>query len=88
MPSDTEVTKAHEKEQCSALTLRSGNQINVQDKFGGRRIEDSIPPTPKVEAEVQDDAPKEKDLDEGTTSKSAEAASQNVVEKPFPAVKD
>ena len=71
LPSDTEVTKAHGKEQCSALTLRSGTQINVQDKFGGgERIEDCTPPIQEAEVEVQDDTPKEKDHDEGTTSKS------------------
>ncbi|XP_039014654.1 uncharacterized protein LOC120144726 [Hibiscus syriacus] len=36
LPGDTEVTKPHGKEQCSALTLRSGTQINIDDKFGER----------------------------------------------------
>ncbi|KAE8726736.1 hypothetical protein F3Y22_tig00006396pilonHSYRG00002 [Hibiscus syriacus] len=40
LSSDTEVTKAHGNEQCIALTLRSGTQINVQDKFGGRKNDD------------------------------------------------
>ncbi|KAL4376644.1 hypothetical protein GQ457_02G032840 [Hibiscus cannabinus] len=37
LPSDTEVTKAHNREHCSALTLRSGTQINV-GSIGGQGI--------------------------------------------------
>ena len=88
LPSDTEVTKAHGKEQCSALTLRSGTQINVQDKFGGKRIDDSIPPTSEAEAEVQDGASKEKEREESTTSKPLEAVGQNATAKVPPVVED
>ncbi|KAL4311744.1 hypothetical protein GQ457_01G025110 [Hibiscus cannabinus] len=61
LPSDTEVIKAHNKEHCSALTLRSGTQINVQDKFGGKNEGDSNPITKKAEEELQEEALVEKD---------------------------
>ncbi|KAK8713711.1 hypothetical protein V6N13_148922 [Hibiscus sabdariffa] len=43
LPSSTEVTKSNAKQQCSALTLRSGKEINKDDKFGGKSMEDPIP---------------------------------------------
>ncbi|KAK9028456.1 hypothetical protein V6N11_025616 [Hibiscus sabdariffa] len=37
LPSDAEVTKRNGKEQCSALTLRSGTTINKNVEFGGKQ---------------------------------------------------
>ncbi|KAK8686398.1 hypothetical protein V6N13_125423 [Hibiscus sabdariffa] len=57
--------------------MRSGTQINVQDKFGGKKKDDSNPITEKVEVEVQDEALVEKDKGEGSTSEPAEVASDD-----------
>ncbi|KAK8632720.1 hypothetical protein V6N13_073103 [Hibiscus sabdariffa] len=84
LPSDTVVTKAHNKEHCSALTLRSGTQINVQDKFARKKKDDSNPNTEKAEVEVQEEALVEKDKGEGSTSKPAEVASENATTKAIP----
>ncbi|KAL4368063.1 hypothetical protein GQ457_05G015080 [Hibiscus cannabinus] len=90
LPSDTQVTKAHNREHCSALTLRSGTQINVQDKFGGKNEEDSNPNTKKAEEELQEEALVEKDKCEGSTSESVEVANKNATAKatPTPAVEE
>ncbi|KAK8684709.1 hypothetical protein V6N13_040725 [Hibiscus sabdariffa] len=90
LPSDTEVTKVHNKEHCSALTLRSGTQINVQDKFGGKNEGDSNPITKKAEEELQEEALVEKDKCEGSTSEPAEVANKNATAKaiPTPAVEE
>ncbi|KAK8540179.1 hypothetical protein V6N12_046470 [Hibiscus sabdariffa] len=54
LPSDTEVTKRKGKEQCSALTLRSGTTINKDVEFGGEEnIEATLSSTQK-ESEVPD----------------------------------
>ncbi|KAK8556616.1 hypothetical protein V6N12_003013 [Hibiscus sabdariffa] len=84
LPSDTEVTKAHNKEHCSALTLRSGTQINVQDKFGGKKKDDSNPNTEKAEVEVKEEALVEKDKGEGSTSEPAKVANENATAKAIP----
>ncbi|KAE8668890.1 Chaperone DnaJ-domain superfamily protein, putative isoform 2 [Hibiscus syriacus] len=77
LPSDTEVSKTLGKEQCSVLTLRSGTQINVEDKFGGRPKDDSPPETVQAEQEVQEEAPVEEDKNEGSSSKETEGANKN-----------
>ncbi|KAE8694437.1 hypothetical protein F3Y22_tig00110783pilonHSYRG00231 [Hibiscus syriacus] len=77
LPSDTEVTKPHSKEKCSVLTLRSGTQINVEDKFGGKPKDDSPPTISQADKEVQDEAPKEEDKSEGSSSKEAEGTNRN-----------
>ncbi|XP_039047499.1 uncharacterized protein LOC120187997 [Hibiscus syriacus] len=55
LPSDTEVTKTHGNEQCSTLTLRSGTQINLDDKFGGKKQEISRQGTTQEEPKGQAD---------------------------------
>ncbi|KAL4334651.1 hypothetical protein GQ457_07G005420 [Hibiscus cannabinus] len=84
LPSDTEVTKAHNKEHCSALTLRSGTQINVQEKFGGKKEDDPDPITKKAEEELQEEALVEKVKCEGSTSEPAEVANKNATAKAIP----
>ncbi|KAK8705031.1 hypothetical protein V6N13_048642 [Hibiscus sabdariffa] len=81
---NTEVTKAHNKEHCSALTLRSGTQINIQDKFGGKKKDDSNPNTEKAEVEVQEEALVEKDKGEGSISEPAKVANENATAKAIP----
>ncbi|KAK8596898.1 hypothetical protein V6N13_001510 [Hibiscus sabdariffa] len=52
LPSDTEVTKRNGKEQCSALTLRSGTTINKDVKFGGEENTEATPSSTQNESEV------------------------------------
>ncbi|KAE8726680.1 hypothetical protein F3Y22_tig00006570pilonHSYRG00206 [Hibiscus syriacus] len=75
--SDTEVTKHHGKENCSVLTLRSGTQINVEDKFGGRPKDGSPPVTKQANPEVQEEAPVEEEKTEDSSSKETEGANKN-----------
>ncbi|KAE8712804.1 hypothetical protein F3Y22_tig00110223pilonHSYRG00028 [Hibiscus syriacus] len=77
LPSDTEVTKPHGKEQCSMLTLRSGTQINLEDKFGGTPKDDSPPKTSHADKEVLEEAPEEEDKYESSSSKETEGANKN-----------
>ncbi|KAK9011681.1 hypothetical protein V6N11_044526 [Hibiscus sabdariffa] len=57
LPSNTGVTKSNKKEQCSALTLRSGKEINKDDKFGGKLMEDPTPSDVQKEPEFVIDSP-------------------------------
>ncbi|KAK8701652.1 hypothetical protein V6N13_020035 [Hibiscus sabdariffa] len=52
LPSDTEVTKRNNKEQCSALTLRSGKTINKDVEFGGEENTEATPASTQMESEV------------------------------------
>ena len=54
LPSDTEVTKNHGKEQCSALTLRSGRQINTGKQFK-RKEKEETPIQEQNDAEQQEE---------------------------------
>ncbi|KAK8569207.1 hypothetical protein V6N12_007739 [Hibiscus sabdariffa] len=54
LPSDTEVTKRNGKEQCSALTLRSGTTINKNVEFGGEENTEATPSSTQKESEVSD----------------------------------
>ena len=82
LPSDTEVTKPHGKEHCSAITLRSGTQLNQQDKFGGKKSEDSLPEP--VQEEMSEQNLEEKDQEEGLTKEPADGASKNATAKTVP----
>ncbi|KAK8704997.1 hypothetical protein V6N13_048608 [Hibiscus sabdariffa] len=93
LPSDTEVTKRNGKEQCSALTLRSGKEINKENKFGGKLVEDPTPSHLQKEPKFLDDSPIEEDKgekldneksEEQHTNAAASAASQPVREEVRP----
>ncbi|KAE8684537.1 DNA-directed RNA polymerase V subunit 5C-like [Hibiscus syriacus] len=64
-------------EQYSVLTLRSGTQINFEDKFGRKSKDDSPPTTSQADKEVQDEVPKEEDKSEGSLSKETEGTNRN-----------
>ncbi|KAK9034766.1 hypothetical protein V6N11_076823 [Hibiscus sabdariffa] len=86
LPSNTEVTKSNGKEQCSALTLRSGKEINKDDKFGGIPIEDPTPSDELKESEDVIDSPIEEDkgekLDNEKTEEQHAKATTSAVPKP------
>ncbi|KAE8655271.1 Mitogen-activated protein kinase 14 [Hibiscus syriacus] len=52
LPSDTEVTKGHGKEHCNVLTLRSGTEINQQDKEEGSTNNSTKAPESDAKAKV------------------------------------
>ncbi|KAL4385056.1 hypothetical protein GQ457_15G015970 [Hibiscus cannabinus] len=58
---ETQVTKRNGKEQCSALFLRSGKEINKEDKLGGKYVEDPTPSHVQKEPKFLDDSPIEED---------------------------
>ncbi|KAK8562494.1 hypothetical protein V6N12_010572 [Hibiscus sabdariffa] len=86
LPSNTEVTKCNGKEQCSALTLRSGKEINKDDKFGGSHVEDPTPSHVQKEPEFVDDSSieedKEEKLDNEKTGEQHANAAASAVPKP------
>ncbi|KAK9006473.1 hypothetical protein V6N11_035510 [Hibiscus sabdariffa] len=86
LPSNTEVTKSNGKEQCSALTLRSGKEINKEDKFGGKSVEDPTPSHVQKELEILDDSPIEEDkgekVDNEKTKEQHENAAASAVSQP------
>ncbi|KAK8619717.1 hypothetical protein V6N13_135998 [Hibiscus sabdariffa] len=98
LPSDTEVIKRNGKEKCSALTFKSGKEINKENKFGGKSVEDPTPSHLQKEPEFLDDSPIEEDKgekldneksEEQHTNAAASAASQPAREEvrpppPFP----
>ncbi|KAK8684264.1 hypothetical protein V6N13_040294 [Hibiscus sabdariffa] len=72
LPSNTEVTKSNGKEQCSALTLRSGKEINKDDKFTGKPMEDPTLSDEQKEPEVEIDYPIEEDKGEEPDNEKTE----------------
>ncbi|KAL4334208.1 hypothetical protein GQ457_07G005410 [Hibiscus cannabinus] len=70
--SNTEVTKSNGKEHCSALTLRSVKEINKDDKFGGKPVEDPTPINEQNEPEVEIDSPIEEDKGEKLDNEKTE----------------
>ncbi|KAL4383998.1 hypothetical protein GQ457_15G015910 [Hibiscus cannabinus] len=86
LPSNTEVTKSNGKEQCSALTLRSGKEINKEDKFGGKSVEDPTPSHVQKEPEFLDYSPIEEDkgekLDNEKTKKRYATAASSATPQP------
>ncbi|KAL4279254.1 hypothetical protein GQ457_03G019280 [Hibiscus cannabinus] len=89
LPSNTKVTKRDGKEHCSALTSRSGKEINKDDKFGGKLVEDMTPSEEKKELEepeVEIDSPNEEDnrekLDSEKTEEQHVNATASAVPKP------
>ncbi|KAL4377420.1 hypothetical protein GQ457_02G021700 [Hibiscus cannabinus] len=84
LPSNTEVTKRNEKEQCSALTLRSGKEINKEDKFGGKSMEDPTPSDVQKEHEFVIDSPIEEDKGEKLDNEKTEEKHINVAASATP----
>ncbi|XP_039035460.1 uncharacterized protein LOC120171923 [Hibiscus syriacus] len=82
--SETGVTKCHGKEQYSSLTLRSGTQINVQYKFGERKMDDSTPDTVQAEHVDPVDIQVEEDKDDGSSSEIIEGENKNSTTKVVP----
>ncbi|KAK8554077.1 hypothetical protein V6N12_031055 [Hibiscus sabdariffa] len=84
LPSNTEVTKSNEKDQCSALTLRSGKEINKEDKFGGKSVEDPTPSHVQKEPEVLEDSPIEEDKGEKLDDEKTEEQHVNTAASTAP----
>ncbi|KAK9008818.1 hypothetical protein V6N11_080296 [Hibiscus sabdariffa] len=86
LPSNTEVPKSNGKEQCSALTLRSGKEINKDNKFGGKSMEDPTPSELQKEPEFVIDSPIEEDkgekLDNEKTEEQHVNATASAAQKP------
>ncbi|KAK8713253.1 hypothetical protein V6N13_148475 [Hibiscus sabdariffa] len=86
LPSNTEVIKSNGKEHCSALTLRSGKEINNDDKFGGKLMEDPTPSDVQKESEdvidslIEDD--KGEKLDNEKTEEQHVNATTSAIPKP------
>ncbi|KAK8521572.1 hypothetical protein V6N12_031466 [Hibiscus sabdariffa] len=83
LPSDTEVTKRNGKEQCSALTLRSGTTINKNVEPRGDENIEASPVSRQEESEVQEEAREEEGREEVLTTnpsrgQSADAAAKSV----------
>ncbi|KAK8681659.1 hypothetical protein V6N13_054061 [Hibiscus sabdariffa] len=74
------------QEHCSALTLRSGKEINKDDKFGGKPVEDPTPSNEQEEPEVEIDSPIEEDkgekLDKEKTEEQHVNATASAAPKP------
>ncbi|KAL4378750.1 hypothetical protein GQ457_02G023750 [Hibiscus cannabinus] len=72
--------------QAFALTLRSGKEINKDDKFGGKHVEDPTPSNEQKELEVEIDSPIEEDkgekLDTEKTEEQHANATASAVPKP------
>ncbi|KAK8515209.1 hypothetical protein V6N12_019257 [Hibiscus sabdariffa] len=66
LPSDTEVTKRNGKEQCSALTLRSGTTINKNVEPRGDENTEASPVIRQEESEVQEEAREDEGREEET----------------------
>ncbi|KAK8698039.1 hypothetical protein V6N13_114171 [Hibiscus sabdariffa] len=84
LPSNTEVTKINGKEQCSALTLRSGKEINKDDKFGGKPMEDPTPSDEQKESEDVIDSPIEEDNGEELDNEKIEEQHINATSSAVP----
>ncbi|KAK8625776.1 hypothetical protein V6N13_056936 [Hibiscus sabdariffa] len=84
LPSNTEVTKSNGKEQCSALTLRSGKEINKDDKFGGKLMEDPTPSDVQKEPEFVIDSPIEEDKGEKLDNEKIEEQHVNATTSAAP----
>ncbi|KAL4282171.1 hypothetical protein GQ457_03G018410 [Hibiscus cannabinus] len=87
LPSNTEVTKRDGKEHCSALTLRSGKEINKDEKFGGKHVEDPTPSEEQEEPEepeVEKDSPVEEDKGEKLNNEKAEEQPVNATASAVP----
>ncbi|KAK8659610.1 hypothetical protein V6N13_029809 [Hibiscus sabdariffa] len=84
LPSNTEATKSNGKEHCSALTLRSGKEINKDDKFGGKIMEDLTPSDDQREPEVEIDSPIEEDKGEKLDNEKAEEQHVNATASAVP----
>ncbi|KAL4386086.1 hypothetical protein GQ457_09G016850 [Hibiscus cannabinus] len=83
LPSDTQVTKRNGKEQCSALTLRSGTTINKNVEFRGEENTEASPVSRQKESEVQQEAQEEEGREEVLTTnpsggQSVDAAAKSV----------
>ncbi|KAK9043644.1 hypothetical protein V6N11_071979 [Hibiscus sabdariffa] len=83
LPSDTEVTKRNGKDQCSALTLRSGTTINKNVEFGEEENTEASSFSKQKESEVQEEAQEEEGREEVLTTnpsggQSADAAAKAV----------
>ncbi|KAK8621762.1 hypothetical protein V6N13_081195 [Hibiscus sabdariffa] len=72
--------------QVGALTLRSGKEINKDDKFGGSHVEDPTPSHVQKEPEFVNDSSieedKEEKLDNEKTGEQHENAAASAVPKP------
>ncbi|KAL4342153.1 hypothetical protein GQ457_08G025220 [Hibiscus cannabinus] len=79
-----QVTKSNGKEHCSPLTLRSGKEINKDDKFGGKPVEDPTPSNEQEEPEVEIDSPIEEDKGEKLDNEKAEEQHVNATTSTVP----
>ncbi|KAL4281894.1 hypothetical protein GQ457_03G020300 [Hibiscus cannabinus] len=61
LPRDTEVTRRNGKEECSALTLRSGTPINKNVQPRGDENTEASPVIRQEESEMQEEAREEED---------------------------
>ncbi|KAK8574568.1 hypothetical protein V6N12_062258 [Hibiscus sabdariffa] len=77
LPSNTEVTKSNGKEQCIALTLRSGKEINKEDEFGVKSVEDPTPRHVQKESKFLDDSLIEEDKGEKLDNEKNEEQYEN-----------
>ncbi|KAK8585387.1 hypothetical protein V6N13_076261 [Hibiscus sabdariffa] len=84
LPSNTEVTKSNGKEQCSALTLRSGKEINKDDKLRGKPLEDSTPSDWQKEPKFVIDSPIEEDKGEKLDNEKIEEQHVNATASAAP----
>ncbi|KAK8516141.1 hypothetical protein V6N12_013548 [Hibiscus sabdariffa] len=84
LPSDTEVTKRNGKEQCSALTLRSGTTIKEDVDFGGKENTEASPVSKQKESEVQEEALEEEGREEVLTTNPSGGQSVDVAAKEMP----
>ncbi|KAL4360506.1 hypothetical protein GQ457_04G021650 [Hibiscus cannabinus] len=82
LPSIIEVTKSNGKEQCSALTLRSGKEINKDDKFGGKPMEDPNPSDVHKEPDFVIEEDKGEKLDNEKTEEQHVNATASAAPKP------
>ncbi|KAK8704741.1 hypothetical protein V6N13_048355 [Hibiscus sabdariffa] len=85
LQNDTEVTKRNGKEQCSALTLRSGTTINKNVEFGGDENTEASPASTQKESEVQDKAQEEEGREEVLITKPSGGQCADATAKVVPA---
>ncbi|KAL4278505.1 hypothetical protein GQ457_03G013430 [Hibiscus cannabinus] len=84
LPSDTEVTKRNDKEQCTALTLRSGTTINKNVEFEGKENTEASPVPKHKEFEVQEEAQEEEGQEEVLTTNPSGGQFADVAAKTMP----
>ncbi|KAK9045938.1 hypothetical protein V6N11_051841 [Hibiscus sabdariffa] len=84
LPSGTEVTKRNDKEQCSALTLRSGTTVNKHVEFGGEENIEASPISKQKESEVQEEAQEEEGREEVLTTNPSGGHSADAAAKAVP----